>query len=70
MNFSLSKQEEEKKPIKPFCQWCGHDIPDGQYSFASNYTVFKGSLSRIFYFDTDECLSNWIKGIIEAKKAN
>ena len=64
--------EKEKviEPIKPFCQWCGHDLSVSNYSFSSNYTVFKGTLSRIFYFDTDECLQNWIHGIIEAKKTN
>ena len=70
MGIFGSKQEEEamKKSIIPHCQWCGHDLSDRSY-LGDVFVVFKEKMTRIFYFDSKECLYNWVKGLIESDKA-
>ena len=63
------KEEELKKMLIPHCQWCGHDMSQGSYSYGQ-FCVFKERFNRVFYFDSKECLYAWVKGLIESDKAN
>ena len=53
--------EEPKKQ----CEWCEKEVGDSNFGAYSNGFVVMKRMTQPYYFDSKDCLLNWIKGLVK-----
>lgn len=65
MKFPMMSEEKEEKR-KNICQWCEREVDEQSFGSYRPGILVMMKFTVPLYFDSKECLLNWIKGLVKA----